>query len=78
MPRHGVKLEAAEMDTYEIRPERLGFFEVIVTAPNGASWVRAGFVSEKAAQKWVEKYQKRESHPPTARVRAGQRSKAVR
>jgi hypothetical protein len=55
------------METYQIDPDGSGFFKVTVTTPNGGRWVRDGFVSEWAAQKWVKKCQKNEGEPARSR-----------
>ena len=47
------------MDTYKIDLHGRGWFQVTVTAPNGDSRVRHGFVSEWAAQRWVDKCQQK-------------------
>lgn len=47
------------MDTYKIDAASRGLFRVTVTASNGDTVVRDGFVSEWAAQKWIEKRQKK-------------------
>ena len=51
------------MDTYEISPygAGAGWFQVTVTAPSGKSRIRNGFVSELAAQKWVNKCRRNEA-----------------
>ena len=49
------------MDTYEISPYGAGWFQVTVIAPSGNSRIRRGFVSELAAQKWVDKSRKNEA-----------------
>ena len=40
---------------------RDGWFQVTVIAPCGNSRIRRGFVSELAAQRWVDKSQKNEA-----------------
>ena len=49
------------MDTYEISPHGAGWFQVTVIAPSGNSRIRRGFVSELAAQKWVDKSRKNDA-----------------
>jgi hypothetical protein len=44
------------MDIYEIEPSGKGWFQVLVTAPNNTSWMKGGFVSEVAAQRWINKH----------------------
>jgi len=49
----------ASMQTYQIAPAGAGWFQVIVTMPNGGTWVKSDFVSEAAAKKWIMKCIKR-------------------
>ncbi len=41
------------MDTYEIEQSGGGWFRVVVTNQTGQSWTKDGFVSRRAAEKWV-------------------------
>ena len=43
------------MDTYKIEEPYVGWFQVAITDPDGKRAERGGFVSEKAAQKWVDR-----------------------
>jgi hypothetical protein len=54
------------MNTYQIDPDRAGWFRVTVIAPNGKSHIRTGFVSEFAARKWVERCRKTEMRKEAA------------
>jgi hypothetical protein len=49
------------MNTHQIEPDGAGWFRVTVIDPNGKSHIRTGFVSELAAQKWVDKCRKEEA-----------------
>ena len=46
------------MNTYEIKPDGVGWFQAIITTPDSGHWVKSGFVSQRAAQKWVDRYRK--------------------
>jgi hypothetical protein len=41
------------MTSYSIQPSGGGWFEVVISNGNGASAVKAGFVNERAAQRWI-------------------------
>jgi hypothetical protein len=43
------------MTNYTIRSSGRGFFEIVIANLQGASEIRKGFVSEQAAQRWVDK-----------------------
>ena len=53
------------MNTHQIEPDGAGWFRVTFIAPNGKSHIRTGFVSELAAQKWVDKCRKEEARLAT-------------